>query len=218
MKLSGDWQELDAQLLAAFPEAEAAIERASDIAAGSTKQRVARSPEYRYQAVAIYGLASAYNRPGARILEIGTYYGFSGAVIAQAASAAEIVTLNPTIWEWEVARKNLQSFKNVTALCIPSWEYLDVYDGPEIAFSFVDGDHKQAPRDLAWWNWIETGGLFLWHDYSPNGSARACPPVWRALHSFSGVVGRDPDVEIIDSHQVGIAGWIKRADDKRIRA
>lgn len=217
MKLYGDWQDLEKQLSAAYPDALAAIERAARVASGSTKQCIDKEPQYLYQAIALFGLASSYNRPGARLLEIGTYYGRSASIIALAAPDTEVVTINPVEWEFEAASHNLQPIANVSPLCVASWDYLETYDGPELAMIFVDGDHKRAPMDLPWWNWVEVGGLFLWHDYSPNGSARACPPVWRALHAFAANIGRGPDVEIIDSHKVGMAGWIKRAEDNRVR-
>lgn len=165
-----------------------------------------------YQAACLYALTQRYD--GGRILEIGTYYGFTAAVMALAAPKANIIGLNPQLLEVEKAQQNLARFENVSIICRYSWDYLEMLD-PEWRFDmvFVDGDHKRVREDIPWWNRINTGGLFFFHDFSPNGSGRACPPAYRALLEFMEWMGREFDVLIIDNQQVGMVGYYKRIDD-----
>lgn len=203
--LTGTPETLTAWARGLAPNAEAARIFANRLVTGvSQKQRV-----YDYQAEIIYALAAQFDRPGAQMLEVGTYYGYSAAVIGQACPQAQLVTLNPTTWEWDRARQNLAQIENARALCGMSQEYITEYDGPELAFVFVDGDHKLIHDDLYWFNWLEIGGLILFHDYSPSGSVRQCPPVYRALTKFAERL-RPPDVRIIDNNLAGMAGWYRR--------
>lgn len=177
----------------------------------SSKQRI-----YDYQALVLFALAAQYNRKGSRLLEIGTYYGFSAAVLAQSCPLGQIDTLNPTPWEWDAARKNLAGFENVHLFCTYSWDYYRDYAGPDYDFVFVDGDHKQIRKDFSWWKRVKVGGLFLFHDFSPNGSGRPCPPAYRGLLDFADELGRGPDVSIIDDRHVGMVGWYKESIDDQL--
>ena len=179
----------------------AAIQRSIDVTQRG-KQEI-----YTYQAAWLYALAQQYNRPGAEILEIGTYWGFSAVVMAQAAPMAHITTLNPTRWEWEEATANLSPWKNVSCVCEHSWGYFDSRNWKQPDMIFVDGDHKRIDRDLVWWDWLMPGGLMLFHDYSPSGSKRQCPAVYRALNRFAEKLGRKPDISIIDDGLAGLVGW-----------
>ena len=95
-----------------------------------------------YQAVALYGLAQRFNVTGAQILEIGTLVGYSASIMAQAAPKANIETLNYKIYEMALARAALLSYRNVKLLEVVSWDYLAIYQGPELDFIFVDGNHN----------------------------------------------------------------------------
>jgi len=161
-----------------------------------------------YQAAALYALAQEYD--GGNILEIGTARGYSAAVMAQAAFRASIVTLNPVVDEADVARGNLAAFNNVKVLTIKSWDYLATYDGPELDMIFVDGDHARIVHDLPWFNWLVSGGLIVFHDYAPDGTYRAVPPVFEALNRFAAYIERDFDVSVIDDGGVGLVGWRKQ--------
>lgn len=206
MKLTGTPDEILEAALALHPEAKDALQEARR-ATQRGKQEV-----YPYQAACLYALAAQYNRKGANILEIGTYYGYSAAVMAQAAPLAHIVTLNPTEWEFNSATENLRRFENVRVKCIESQSYLDGYNDPPLDMIFVDGDHKRVKEDLPWWDELAPDGLMIFHDFSPGGSKRQCPPVWRALHEFAAVLGREPDVLIVDDGLAGMAGWYKRGE------
>lgn len=205
MIIETDSKKLMQRLLGEFPELKEMLRLAAEMAKGSAKQRV-----YEYQAAALYWLLQPYNRECASILEIGTYYGYTAAVMALAAPRAMITTLNPCAWEYDAARINLAKLANVRPLCVHSWDYLKGFSAAELDFVFVDGDHKRIEEDLAWWKWLLVGGMMLFHDYSPNGSGRPCPPVFRALNRWAEKLGRAPDVMIIDEDRVGMVGWIKR--------
>lgn len=169
-----------------------------------------------YQGAALYALALKYNTPGAYILEIGTAHGYSAAMLAEAAPNAHITTLNPDPTEAAKARKNLAEYPNVDVVEAISWEFLKTYTGPKLDMVFVDGDHKRVRMDLPWWDWLKPDGLILFHDYSPKGSYRECPPVFEAVNEFSKLLGRELDVKIVDDGGAGMAGFYKQ-DEKSAR-
>jgi predicted O-methyltransferase YrrM len=211
MKLSGTLEAIAAVVLAEHPQAQAAVARARKLTAGnSTKGTVLD-----YQALVLYAIARGYNQPVANILEIGTYYGATAAVMAQAAPEAQIVTLNPLAWEVEIAERVLAGYTNVRVVRTTSQEYLATYRGPELDLIFVDGDHKRIGEDLAWWDRVAVGGTMLFHDYSPLGALpNHCPPVVRALDGFTAYLGRAADWQVIDHLGTGMLGWVKQAGDK----
>lgn len=189
-------------------ECKRALDVADKIAKGSKKQRV-----YLDQAAYLYSLVSHYDRPDANILEVGTYYGYTAAIMAQAAPRAKITTLNPVPWEYADDIVNLKQFKNIRCFCVRSWEYIDGYGGPELDFVFIDGDHKRIVRDLQFWNWLKLGGTIFFHDYSPKESTRPCPPVFRALNEVVDKIGRKFDILVVDKNKVGMAGWVRQTCD-----
>lgn len=162
-----------------------------------------------YQAAALYALTKRYNAPDAVILEIGTFIGYSAAIMSEAAPCASIVTLNPRQDEADIARRNLQVYPNVRVVEQLSWQYLESQRDPSWNMIFVDGDHKQVKRDLPWWEYILPGGLFCFHDYSPEHSPRPCPPVYEALNEWSAAYHQPFDVLVVDTTQVGFAGFYK---------
>lgn len=182
------------------------LEYAARKAIPNTKKAV-----YSYQAAALYHHAKPYN--GGQALEIGTAYGYSCYFLASAMPDSRIVTLNASEGEHKEDVKILAKFKNVTCLHRLSWDYLAESDGTAIYnFIFVDGDHRPGPirRDFQYFNRLLTGSLILFHDYSPLGSGRECPPVYEAVNELSKMLGRQPDVMIVDDKQVGMAGFIRR--------
>lgn len=179
------------------------LEYAARKAIPNTKKAV-----YPYQAAALYHLAKPYN--GGQALEIGTAYGYSCYYLASAMPKSRIVTLNASEGEWAEDVMILEKFKNVTCLHRLSWDYLAESDGTAIYnFIFVDGDHKRVKNDFPYFNRLLTGGLIIFHDYSPLGSGRECPPVYEAVNELSKILKRAPDVLIVDDKQVGMAGFIR---------
>ena len=212
MKLNGTSDEIMAIIATQYPEIVTNLRRARAAVPNGKSQDTL----WPYQAACLYALARQYN--GKRILELGTYYGFTAAVMAMAAPNANIITLNPQLIEVEKARQNLAQFKRVSVICHYSWDYLNIlYPDWMVDLIFVDGDHKRVREDFPWWNRLNPGGLFLFHDYSPNGSGRACPSVYRALLEFQAWIGREFDVSIIDDQLVGMAGYYKQTGDSEWR-
>lgn len=169
-----------------------------------------------YQAAALAMLAAQYNVGGAHILEIGTYYGYTAAVLGLAAPMAHVVTLNTLDWEVIAAKQNLRQLENVELVCMASWDYLKAYTGPALDMIFVDGDHKRIALDLPWFDYIRPGGLMIFHDYTPLGAPRHCPPVYEALNVASERINRGFDVLVIDDRQVGMVGWYKRSTKEHL--
>jgi len=159
------------------------------------------------QAAFLYRLVKKYQP--AMILEIGTFLGFSAAIMAEAVPKARIITLNPKGHEVEVAQKNLRYYPGVIVKQQLSWDY---YAATTTKFNmiFVDGDHAQIKRDLPFWDRLLPGGIFLFHDYSPAGTYRPCPPVFEAVNEFAQQLGKDePDILLIDNGNVGMAGFFR---------
>ena len=164
-----------------------------------------------YQAAALYHLARPYN--GGKALEIGTAYGYSCFYLASAMPDSQITTLNASIGEVEIVQENgtLAQFPNVEILHRVSWEFLQEGDGTaEYNLIFVDGDHKRVKLDIPFFNRLLDGGLMFFHDYSPLGSRRHCPPVFEAINELAKFLGREPDVLVVDDGLVGMAGFIRQ--------
>lgn len=143
------------------------------------------------------------------VLEIGTCWGYSAACIAAGATRARIRTCTPRPTHVVAARRNLVRYPNVEVLETRSQDLLASYMGPRLDLVFVDGDHDAILDDLGWWDWMEQDGFMLFHDYSPEGSARPCRPVFQSLNAFGEELGREPDFLLIDDEQRGMAGWFK---------
>lgn len=184
------------------------IEKQARAKVPNTKKAV-----YAYQAAALYHLAKPYN--GGRALEIGTAYGYSCYYLAKAMPDSKITTLNASIGEVEAVKANgTLNFPNVEILHRVSWEFLKESDGTAVYnFIFVDGDHKRVKNDFPFFNRLVEGGLIMFHDYAPLGSRRHCPPVYEAVNDLAKTLGREPDVLIVDDGNVGIAGFIRRANE-----
>jgi len=192
------------QLSALYPGALAAFERSKTIKPGLLG----------YQALALFALATRYDRPGARILELGTAVGYSASLLAQGAPRAQIVTLNPRTGELPLARQNLRPFANVTLLERYSWDHLaQTPAGVVLDMVFVDGDHNHIARDLPWFNHLAIGGLLLCHDYTPLGGRKPSPIIYAELNHLAEKLGRPFDVSVIDESQVGMAGFYRRAGE-----
>jgi len=196
MNLNGTTQELEKEINSLYPEVRRVL----------GKNKHIKAQMLPYQAMVLYGLAKSYNREDSYILEIGTAAGFSASIIAQAAPKAKIVTLNSAHHEIEIAQKNLKKRKNVIVIEAVSWDYLAHYIGPYLDMIFVDGDHRQVKRDMAWFNWLKVGGLMLFHDYSILSSHI----VYETVNKFAGDLKRMLDVVIVDADKVGMAGLYRQ--------
>lgn len=202
MKSPNEWLEYYLDL---HPEL-VQIEQEAQKVVKNTKKAI-----YSYQAAALYHLAKPYN--GGKALEIGTAYGYSGFYLANAMPDSQIITLNASEGEIEAVRANrvFADHPNVTNLHRISWEYFKESDGTaDLNFIFVDGNHKHVKRDFPFFNRLVDGGLMMFHDYSPLGSRRHCPPVYNALNDLADYLGRKLDVLIVDDGQVGLAGFIRQ--------
>lgn len=185
-----------------YPDVDEALVRVDD-RVPHTKRAVDK-----YQGAVLYALVK-HHQPK-RILEIGTALGYSAAIMAEAAPDATIITLNPLQHEVDQASRHLKDYPNVTIKIEKSWDFLRGYAGEKFDFIFIDGDHKRVRMDFAWWEHLSEGGVFLFHDYSPEESGRPCPPVFEAVNELTRVLGRDtPDIYVIDNREVGLAGFVK---------
>lgn len=206
-KLEATDEEIIAAVRDIHPEIDTVLARASQ-RVPFLKRQVSE-----YQGAALYALAAQYDRPGAMILEIGTAWGYSAACMASAASQAQLITLNPKPTEYPRAIQNLSYWPNVTVKQILSWDYVD-QNKDTFDLIFVDGDHKRVRKDLIWWEFVKPGGLFLFHDYAPDGSWRPCQKVYDEVNRFGEQLGRSLDVLIEDERGVGLAGWYKEAEEQ----
>jgi hypothetical protein len=56
----------------------------------------------------------------------------------------------------------------------------------------------------------------LFHDYSPAGSKRECPPVYQAIRQFAAWLGREPDVTVVDDGRAGMAGFYRQEGENYV--
>jgi predicted O-methyltransferase YrrM len=204
LKISGTRDEITHAMLLQASHAFMILENAHRIVARCKDQMED------YQAIVLSVLSSAFNAPGARILEIGTAYGFSAAIMALSAPLANVATINPSYHEVQSARYHYwkHDIKNVEVIRCKSSEYL-ADNHLAFDFIFIDGDHKNVSDDMIAFDALTVGGVILFHDYSPTGAYRACPPVYRAVKQRQEEF-RDFDILVIDENNTGMAGWIKR--------
>lgn len=167
------------------------------------------------QAVALAILAAQYDRPSARILEIGASRGYTACIMHLAAPKAQIVTLEPHRGRRAEAREAIQGRLGVNVRPHTSAAWLEhaTAEGLKYDMIFVDGDHKHVALDLPFWNLLKRNGLFVFHDYSKPGSKRECPPVYDNLNVFAEEMSLPFDVLVEDDSGVGLAGWY-RTDTK----
>jgi len=170
-----------------------------------------------YQACVLYKLCKPYN--GCNILEIGTGLGYSMSYIAQACPNSNITSIGVRPDETEHAKNiihNNLGFKNVDFVIGKSWEYNNIISDPnssqylEFDVVFVDGDHARVQKDFVFWDRLNKGGLFVFHDYCPEYAANPQPYVYATLNTLKDKLGRkDFDVEIVDSDNIGMVGLYK---------
>lgn len=152
-----------------------------------------------YQAALLYYVAKQYN--GELIVELGTKYGFSTAILAQAAPDSRIITIEKYTHIMGEAGKALKQFKNVEFYNAVSWEFAEKVRDGKVGLLFVDADHKSAVRDTAaWWSRVREGGLVFYHDYNE----KRFPDVIKAVNLYG-----EPDI-IYLSEGIGMAGKFKR--------
>lgn len=174
---------------------------------------------WRHQAACLYYLASEHVGPrGAegQMLEIGTALGYSAALLSLGAPEAHLLTINPKLTEYPQALANLAPLANVEVWQERSDALLYAWSGPTLDLVFVDGSHlyEDVRADQSWWRWVRSGGLMLFHDWSPAESARPSEPVYRAVNEMAEEMGRPFDVCVVDDRGVGMAGWVRLEGDR----
>lgn len=108
----------------------------------------------------------------------------------------------------ERAAQHLAAWPNVTVLKARSDDYLaTLTPADRFDLVFVDGDHEHVAADLRYFDYVNAGGLMLFHDYAPEDAARPCPPVYDVLNRARDGLGRAFDVAVIDAHGVGLVGF-----------
>lgn len=207
LQLTGTREELLRAITALHPSWSALEREAREHVGPVNKKEV-----WLEQAAALAVLASQYDRPSGRILEIGANRGYTAAVMHFAAPQAKVHTLEPDPTRRKIARENVRPLGvAVRPEVSAAWLELCVRDGIRYDMIFVDGDHNRVRADLPFWNLLRRNGLFVHHDYSRPGSARECPPVYDALNEFAARMEREPDVLVVDDSGVGLWGMYRRA-------
>lgn len=204
-RLNGTDEKIMAAVAEAWPEAMTVL--------SWTKRHI---PQSKRQIAPYQGAVLAYHahlrdRPGARFLEIGTALGYSACLMATAAPKARITTLNPKDGEFEKAVANLRIRSNVEVVKQTSQAFAATAAGQQYDLIFVDGDHRYevVRHDAQFFNRLAPGGLILFHDYSPDGSARPSDGSYRALNDLQ-KERRPADVIVVGSGGVGMLGWIRQ--------
>lgn len=161
-----------------------------------------------WQMYALHVLAEGQCAKGGAILEIGTGFGTSAYMMARAAPFVLITSITNNVKEAAMARRFLAG-KRATVLTVDSAAYFAQSADTRWDMIYLDADHKRCADDLPWFNRLRAGGLMLFHDYSPV----ACPPVFAAVGALGKALGREPDIDLIDSDGIGMAGFIRREGD-----
>lgn len=175
----------------ATPDALAAIERANGLVF-NRKQSIQD-----YQALFLYTLAKQYD--GHSVIEIGTKYGFSAVVLAQAVPASRLWTVDISEPMCRRAKIALAGFPHVVVLNDSSAHFAQ--NAGRVHFVFIDGDHETATQDaLEWWERLAGGGLMLFHDYT----AAKFPNVIEAVALLG-----EPDLLLTNENGEGMAGVYK---------
>lgn len=175
----------------ATPGALIAVERANTLVS-NRKQSIQD-----YQALFLYSLAKQYD--GHSVIEIGTKYGFSAAVLAQAVPNSRLWTVDISEAMCVRAKVVLTDFPHVVVLNDSSIGFAE--RAGLVHFVFIDGDHETATQDArVWWERLASGGLMLFHDYN----AKKFPDVVNAVRSLD-----EPDVLLVDDKGDGMAGVYK---------
>lgn len=176
-----------------------------------------------YEAALLYVLAQRLNRPGARIFEIGTCWGWTAAVMQSAAPQAKVYTCTPNPVHVQIARRNLfKRYPGIEVLDGRSVDFLNDFpdiqaDDPDgFDMIFVDGDHQRVSEDFSWYNKVRIGGLMIFHDYCPAApectGPRPCRWVYDSVNQFAEQL-HAPDVLMVDDHKEGVAGFYRQAGE-----
>ena len=125
---------------------------------------------------------------GARVLEVGSAYGFSAVVMALG-GAESVLTVDPHTYcpnSLEVLTANLEAYR-ATNVAVRVDTFFNVAPEllPQVSFDliFLDGDHsyETVKHDVTWaWNMLEPDGVLACHDYDED----CCPGVRQALDEF----------------------------------
>jgi len=203
LKLSGTQAEIQDKINALCPFASIVVSRVAMDIPYTNDQEVLR-----YQAAVLYLLATQYNRPGADILEIGAFHGFTAAVIAHAAPLARLNTLDCNEEHADISRENLAKYKNVEVIHMRSGDYPPW----KIDMLFIDGDHLNASvvrKDFERWQSLKPGGLMIVHDVSITSKIKFDVVVDSVLHFMATHKISRPDVEVVDGGSRGMIGFYK---------
>lgn len=209
MKLSLPDEAILATIYLEVPEVRAILDWTGNHIQSSKRQVM------KYQAAVLAYWAVKRNLPGANFLEIGTALGYSACVLATAAPQARLTTLNPKPGEYERGRDNLRIRANVRVVQRTSVQYLAEHPEREVNdLVFVDGDHSypMVVHDSQYFDTLRPGGVILYHDYSPEGSARPSHGTFLALNELQ-ACNRPADICVIGTGGIGMLGWIKRAGE-----
>jgi len=161
-----------------------------------------------HESLLLYKLSSQYNFKGANILEIGTAFGGSAAIIASAAPLASIVTIDPNTALAEKTTNSLRHWDNIVLKTEKSWDYLSTYTGPRLDLILVDGSHRDVWQDAPWWNWLCINGLILFHDYSSISFTN----IYKCVNELKHVLERQFDVYIGNSTRAFVGYYLKAGD------
>src|SRR3990167_8084341 len=139
LRLTGTRSDLLDALMERYPSWHEIERQARECVGPANKKEV--WPE---QAVAIAVVAAQYNRPAARILEIGANRGYTAAVMHFAAPQAKVHTLEPDPTRRHAARENVRPLGiAVRPETSGAWLELCVRDGIRYDLIFVDGRSEE---------------------------------------------------------------------------
>ena len=166
-----------------------------------------------YEAAFLWLLARQYDYDGALIVEIGTCWGWTAAVMQSAAPRARVLTCTPNHNHVIIARRNLAThYPRVDVFEGRSLDLLPTLADGSADMVFVDGDHQRVANDLPFYNKLKVGGLMVHHDYCPEWCTgpRPCRWVYETVNDFSARLAHEQDVLLVDHSLEGMAGHYRR--------
>ena len=164
--------------------------------------------------------------PFSLVVEIGFWRGFSATIMASAlqGTGSHIISIDPIfvmgrklelepeprLWEYSAS----ETFNRIAQLgldgyisCVPDFseKVLERWDGRQIDFLYVDGDHtKEAvSKDCQWMQYVKPGGYSAFDDWSYPSVKEAVNeyvgehPEWNFLHQNADSVNASLDPQIL---------------------
>ncbi len=113
--------------------------------------------------VAQFLFEECQKRQPKRILEIGTYIGYSASIMLSASNQSHLTTIEKNEENFDIAKQNLAKFDGrITMIKGDALEVVKLLKEEKFDFIFIDGPKSQYPKYLPYLkNMLESGGVLM---------------------------------------------------------